>query len=208
MVFGDFNVGDFMRNGRDPKSAILHNLVSLLNFTQFNCIANCDNRFLDLIFCTFNTCSVTRDSEPLLPEDRYHPALNISLTVKNLSYVNFPLCTSTKVYNFKRANFPMLYNDILNIDWNFLLVVNDVNRACDLFYAKLYSVFDKHIPLLKCKKFSFPCWYSKELRDLIRTKQKLHSQWKRNSTPELYYQFSNVRRREIFSFILRNLSNL
>ena len=55
MVFGDFNVGGFIRNSRDP-SAIVHNLVSLLNFTQFNCIANCDNRFLDLIFWTFNTC--------------------------------------------------------------------------------------------------------------------------------------------------------
>ena len=32
MVFGDFNVGGFIRNGRDP-SAIVHNLVFLLNFT-------------------------------------------------------------------------------------------------------------------------------------------------------------------------------
>ncbi|XP_063924584.1 uncharacterized protein LOC135138535 [Zophobas morio] len=59
----------------------------------------------------------------------------------------------------------------------------------------LYEVFDKHVPLFKCKKRSFPSWYSKELRDLMKLKEKFHQRWKRNPTPEFYYLFANARQR-------------
>ena len=155
LLIGDFNVPNFFTNANDAKTLSIKNMMSLLNLTQVNTVPNSDGRFLDLVFCSLNSCIVTHDSCPIVIEDKYHPALHINLGVKNTSYVNFPICTTTKIYNFRKANFIMLYEDILNSDWRFLYQITDVDEACEFFYRTLYTILDKHVPIFKCKKYSY-----------------------------------------------------
>lgn len=159
-LVGDFNAPCFLSSTADTKSSSVQTMASLLNLRQFNTVLNSDGRLLDLVFGTSNCCYVTRDLDPLIKEDLHHPALNIDLQLKNFSCTSFPMCNSTKLYNFKKANFPLLYNDILNIDWSYLYRIADVNLACEHFYNMLYSLFDKHVPLFKCKRFRYPNWYT------------------------------------------------
>ena len=44
---------------------------------------------------------------------------------------NFTANNNNKVYNFKKADYPSLYNAIWNTDWTFLENFEDVNAATD-----------------------------------------------------------------------------
>lgn len=71
-------------------------------FYQANNVLNLNNITLDLIFCTDKHLVVENSNEPLVPIDKHHPALNISLPVNT----QFPSCdTSHSYFNFKKANY-------------------------------------------------------------------------------------------------------
>ncbi|KAJ3643854.1 hypothetical protein Zmor_026539 [Zophobas morio] len=196
LILGDFNVSGFMSNATDSKSTLLHDMMASLNLTQLNSVSNTKGHFLDLVFSTFKRCVTTHDTCPLVVEDIHHPALNLELRIeKNASYANFPVCTdNNKIYNFKKANFPLLYNDLLNSNYEFLYQLIDVNQACEKYYNYLHSIFDKHVPLLKCKGFKFPSWYTKELKELIACKQKLYKKYKIDKSNQSYNNFALTRR--------------
>lgn len=80
------------------------------------------------------------------------------MPVFNKCVSNFSNASNTKKYNFRKANFPDLYNSLSEIDWSFLFTYTDVNTACNAFYEKL--VFDHHIPIYKAKKHRYPTWYT------------------------------------------------
>ena len=192
LLFGDFNVAAFLNN-TNSKSNLLHRLMSLLNLSQYNSVYNSDGNLLDLVFSSFKKCVVTHDPCPLVKEDVYHPALNINFLVKQTSYASFPVCRTEKLYNFRKSNFPSLYQDILDIDWKFLYELTDVEEACEHFYKRLYVTFDKNVPLFKCSKYKYPSWYSKELRDMLKNKFKLFKRWKFEGSNQAYNEFSLIR---------------
>ncbi|XP_063913303.1 uncharacterized protein LOC135129962 [Zophobas morio] len=194
VLIGDFNAVSFCSNAIDRKSNGLLQMSALLNLTQFNSVPNSDEHFLDLIFTSLGECAVAHDTCPLVAEDRYHPALNINIGLKHQSYVNFPISSESKIYNFKRANFSLLYIDMLNLNWNSLYQIREANDACGYFYEQLYSILDRHVPLVKSKKYKYPNWYSEELRGMLKLKRKLFRKYKRSHCDSWYHEFSSVRR--------------
>lgn len=122
----------------DTKSYTIMNFRHLLDLSRFSCIKNHQNRLLDLFISNFE-CEIAHDDCPLVVEDNYHPALNIILRI---SLRTAQVQVSEKVYNFKRANFPALYQDILDADWN---VLCDSNKV---IYVKLYQIFSKIIVII------------------------------------------------------------
>ena len=195
LLIGDFNSASFSSGVRDSKSDIIRNMMSFLDLRQHNAVYNCDGRLLDLAFSNLDECAIERDTCPIVREDLYHPALSVNITFKNSQNNKFSTyCTSAKTYNFKKANFHALYLDLLKLDWSTLFECTDVNTACDLFYEKLYTVFDKHVPLVRCRKLSYPSWYSSELREQIKVKQKFFKMYKCQKTLETKKQFFALRR--------------
>ncbi len=205
-LIGDFNSPSFSSNKNDTKSSSLRNMASLLNLTQLNSIPNSDGRLLDLVFSTSTHCTVSRDLCPLIAEDMHHPALNINLQLKKVSYINFAACNMAKLYNFKKANFLLLYQDIFNADWSYLYRITDVNQACEHFYSVLYDIIDKHVPLFKCKRFRYPNWYSAELRSMLKLKRKFFKCHKQLPSGEAYLNFSYIRR-DVKRLIRRDFNN-
>jgi hypothetical protein len=53
-------------------------MLSQLNLNQYNFIHNHNNVSLDLVLSNVHV-NVSNDLDPLLPIDKHHPALNISL---------------------------------------------------------------------------------------------------------------------------------
>jgi hypothetical protein len=67
-------------------------------FFQKNNIYNSNNSILDLIFCNDKNLIVEKSLEPLVPIDKYHPVLDISLPFS----VPIPFCNQDhKYYNFR-----------------------------------------------------------------------------------------------------------
>nr|CAI5844474.1 unnamed protein product [Callosobruchus analis] len=150
-------------------------------------------RMLDLV-ATNIECKVSQDLLPLVREDSYHPALSILCNINSRGDPQFDVNVINLAYNFKRANFVGLYNALTYIDWSFLDVVSDVNRMCDLYYKKLYSVLDLYVPKYKTYSRKYPLWYNSDIIRNIKVKDKIHRKYLRDKRLEDYNEFSRLRR--------------
>ncbi|KAJ3640833.1 hypothetical protein Zmor_027371 [Zophobas morio] len=196
ILIGDFNVPQFSKQGGAfcPKSSVLTDFCYVVKLTQCNSISNFYGNILDLLFVN-NSGQFNIDHliPALVPEDRHHPALfltvTIPLTTKNSSFPSSNNCR----YNFRRANFCRLYEDLCDINWSFLDSIDDVNLALDKFYDSLYLIINLHVPLTKQNKSNFPPWISSDIKHIIKTKNYHRHLWMRTRCPHHYQEFKKLR---------------
>ena len=196
---GDFNIPEYTNsaenNNNTPRTIALQAFLNFFELVQYNNIDNANNRFLDLVISNHD-CHVSKSEDILLKEDAHHPALNISFSIVN----HTPDNTTNKVtetYNFRKANYFLLYESILNCDWSFLNNLDDANIACDMFYKALKEIFDfsipKYIPRTNNKKY--PPWFNGLIIKNIKTKFSLWKKYKRTGSLAIYNQFKDIRNR-------------
>ena len=120
IILGDFNVPQFIDHGTDgifnKKSSVLINAVNFLDLRQLNCILNSQRLCLDLVL--FNLSGEVAQADfPMLSQERYHPAIEISMCIgASYAFVNSVLNHESPRYNFRKANFQLLYDCILHED--------------------------------------------------------------------------------------------
>lgn len=151
LFLGDFNIPNyasfFLRNGLlDNYIFHLENFANLFQISQCNKVVNNDGRLLDLVF--FNRmCTVHMATDVLTRIDAHHPPLCIAFSYRPVLNNNKEAPKNNcQNYNFRKANFPLLYNKISCLDWTFLDEVRDLEEACSMLYTHLYSVFDQCVP--------------------------------------------------------------
>lgn len=177
LLLGDINISDLYRYCLNKESALnltnkLRNFINFcdfLGFTQYNSIPNRDGHILDVILSNMEM-KVTKELDVLTVEDSLHPTLNVTFFIntkmdKNLTSIN------KHKYNFKKANFEMLYEKFRETDWGYLDNCTNVNDMVELFYQKLRYIFDQTVPLSKKTKQKFPVWFTKEIIKLIKEKE-------------------------------------
>lgn len=199
VLVGDFNL-DYQRSEQggspSPKLTLLKDFMSFFDSSQFNNIFNSYNRLLDLVIANF-PCTVERGAIPLVPEDAYHPTLAIKFDPPSLSYqnINFPTNSQNKSYNFRKANFPLLYQLISETDWGFLAAFTDVNEAVSAMYVKLYGLLDRAVPPFRPQKhkYSYPCWYTGDIIRQLKEKSRLHNKWKISKSATDFNNFKALR---------------
>ncbi|XP_063921238.1 uncharacterized protein LOC135136039 [Zophobas morio] len=164
------------------------------NLQQFNTVVNRYGRLLDLIYSNLE-CSVENAICPLVDEDFHHPALELNLNFQSgKPPSSFRMNNSVSNYNFKKANFPLLYELITNADWSFLENINNVNLACKKFYDKLYSLFDLSVPksIYRDRRY-YPPWFSSEIISNLRLKWSTYKQHKKLRSDQSYHLFNTQR---------------
>ena len=132
-------------------------------------------------------CEIIHDNASLVPIDAYHPVLIIRFHRIGLKTMPFIANVNQRTYNFKKADFPSLYNSILHTDWSFLTHFKNRNLAVDDFYERLYQIFDAHVPVYKTHKRRFPNWYTADIIKNIKKKAKTLKKY-RNSHDQNYLQ--------------------
>ncbi|KAJ8980525.1 hypothetical protein NQ317_008322 [Molorchus minor] len=192
VIMGDFNVPNFVNQlNADSKTFVINNFMNFFDFHQLNNILNSHHRLLDLIISNV-ACKVVHDNAPLLREDAYHPALIINLyDLSSKESVILP--NDNKCYNFKKANYPELYNTILETDWSYLINLDDINDAVHEFYRKLYEIFDAHVPLYRNFKHKYPHWYNSIIIKNIKKKAKALKKYKRTHNNIYLEEFKTLR---------------
>lgn len=141
LILGDFNVPNYvLKTNKTKKSQLVEEFEMMLNLKQSNNVLNCNNKLLDLVLSNLN-CDIEHDNCPLVVEDNYHPALMINCDI-DLPQVNESNNVDFKRYNFRKANFPDLYNALAQTNWDFLNDIQDVDEMCNEFYKTLYKLFD------------------------------------------------------------------
>ena len=104
----------------------------------------------------------------------------------------------SKVYNYKRANWEALNDDLNCVDWNSKLN-GDVHEDWQSFKNILYELMDLHIPKVKIGGICQPSWFDAETHQLCREKERLHQKYKSTDDPDLrlsrYLKFSTARKK-------------
>ena len=141
------------------------------------------NRILDLVLTRLSDYNVSV-IQPLLPisiEDNYHPALliHLSKTSRLSKCKNESLDPIVHSYNFKKANFNLLYTLLTLVDWNFLNHYQCINMALQQFYSVLYDILDTSVPKSLPFKTKYPFWFTKTIIDNIKLKNSYLNRFKR-----------------------------
>lgn len=76
----------------------------------------------------------------------------------------------TRNYNINKADWIKLRKDYLHINWSPLYKTKNVDECFDIFYNKLYTILNEHIPQQKSHKLKHPHWWSKTTLKLHRKK--------------------------------------
>ncbi|KAF2893526.1 hypothetical protein ILUMI_12637 [Ignelater luminosus] len=151
----------------------------------------------DLI--TTNTdCTISEDPLPLTKVDKYHPPLNIVINSPKLKTKKGSNIKDIVVrYNFRKGDYEKLYQLLREADWTSLYNETDINLTVKKFYKFIFQIFDECIPKQKVKGKSskYPVWYTKEIKDKLKYKQKLFTKLKETLLDyNLRHEFRNLRK--------------
>lgn len=193
IVMGDFNVPSYGIDKYDCRANVLTNFIEMLNLKQFNDVKNLNGRLLDLIFSNIE-CHVSENEIALSKIDKHHPPLRFTTDCNLVHHEQFKICkNSSNIYNFRKANFPLLYDLILNADFSDLYNSSDINEACEKFYVILNEIFHLTVPFKIDRKRRYPPWYNSKVINLIRQKELAYKKFKRCQTGYYYNIFKGIR---------------
>lgn len=198
LVVGDFNcpsINRFLDNTTDsrptPNTEAIINLIEFGNLTQINNVSyNLLGSTLDLVFVSDDAVGrVSKSINVLLTEDVYHPAIEINIEALKLKKINQNIFKR----NFFKANFSAI-NDVLSSqNWDSLLNL-PLNEAVERFYLTVNASISDFVPQSNKKK-SFPEWFTMELINLLREKDRFRNKFKKHGNQNDYAEFANRRNR-------------
>lgn len=192
IMCGDFNIPMFAMCNDDRYCVVLKHFCSIMNLVNYNFVKNLNNRLLDLILSNF-TCDVAKDTHPLTKESVHHPALTIEFTLNNCLLDNFDYSKGEKRFDFRKADFIGLYNDLVNIEWNFLETIKDPNEACTILYENMKHLFELHVPKFQQQSRRYPPWFTPVIIQNIRKKHLARRNYKKFNTINYHNQFIHLR---------------
>ena len=143
---GDFNIPEYIKLSIDnninstTRTLALLVFLSFFDLAQLNNINNCNNRFLDLVIK--NRSSKVSKADDI--EDAYHPALSLCFLSHSIQVS--AQTNKVQIYNFRKANYALLYEMILNCDLTFLKNFDNVNTTCIQFYDTFRDILDICVP--------------------------------------------------------------
>ena len=99
-----------------------------------------------------------------------------------------------RCYNFKRADWQGLNNDLLHFDWSQYVDCQESDIAWSNFSKILTHFVDKNIPKISIKSEFQPPWYDSECHELCRKKDRLHKKFKLSKSLKDELKFSKARK--------------
>ena len=103
--------------------------------------------------------------------------------------------TKREIYNFKKANWTQLNENLSKINWRQKLhTCGNVNHMWPAFKKLLFDCVNKNIPKIKIAADFQPPWFDSETFELCRKKERLRKNFKHNRSDESYMKFSACRR--------------
>jgi len=104
--------------------------------------------------------------DPLVvPEDRYHPTLELTICFPCVDTLS-PSLSPTKSRCFRKCDFSKLNNLISQYNWTNLYNCLDIESATELFNSVLNSFFFECVPDSFPPKIDRPPWFTISCKDL------------------------------------------
>nr|CAI5847086.1 unnamed protein product [Callosobruchus analis] len=189
IIIGDFNIASYsafvLNNEHTPAVRNLLDFANFFSLNQYNYIYNHSSRLLDLVWSN-TLCRVDKWTDILIAEDLHHPTIMVEfrMTERGTNKRNYERRPSS-VFDFRKANLEVLYEQLLFTDWSFLNDLKDVDAACTQFYDTLNLIFSYCVPKYKT--------FNKQIIPNIRHKEILFRALKRRHDNVTEDQYKNLR---------------
>lgn len=170
----------------------LMNLMLCERLSQINHVEYSPGKMLDLIFtnCRVSFQNVEK-ADPIIKEDIYHPAICLHLPAQ----VKSPqISVLPPKLNYHKGNYENINLELANIDWRCIENV-DINTAVSIFYEIIEAVISNHVPR-KNARSKLPIWYSLELIETIRKKDKHRRRFLQHGFELDHHEFLRLRSKE------------
>ncbi|KAL0831107.1 hypothetical protein ABMA28_001979 [Loxostege sticticalis] len=203
-IVGDFNLPNLLwisneTYGQSPSNhdfnqSHIHvkNFMTVLNCYQLNYLKNENGRILDLFITDKTDCELSSVSNPLLPIDKHHPPFCVSVASEvNHGYIRLKPYLA---YCYKKVNYDIIRQELASIDWDDLFSNKKAEEAVSLFYEKIYSIIEAHVPKRKIASSSYPTWFTPELINLFNKKNRAWIKMKKYKNQSDYNLFSIYRK--------------
>lgn len=203
IVVGDFNMGAsiewYSENGLcypvfyDGEIASeFINVLALNDLRQLNSIRNMNGRTLDLVFT--NTTEISLQStQPLSKIDGHHPPFLLNFVTSDLK---FGKTNKTIKYNYFKANYQMINNELSQLKWDDLFAGMNLDEIVNKFYEIVQNIIGRYTPVIIPKSDKYPKWFTKKLIDLITEKNLYHDKYKQTGL-EIFNILFKLKRREL-----------
>ena len=195
ILVGDFNLNGTTWPEGQSSCALENDFINLFNDLELNQLitqpTHKDGRTLDLLLC--NPPTLVDRHEVL---ERYqvcnstHFAIKFSLSL----YVKRKKCPKRTVYNFSKADWNGLNDELGKVNWAFHLQSLHPETAWKVFKAILFKLCDKYIPKLTIKSNYKPPWFDSDVFNFCKKKERLRSKYKASQDPKDYTKYQNCRR--------------
>nr|CAI5828984.1 unnamed protein product [Callosobruchus analis] len=197
LILGDFNIPSYSAFVKDNTHStycqILVNFLDCMQLSQHNLVYNVNGKLLDLVL---SDCvkDVNKSLISLVVEDSHHPSLFITVNLSVATEPNFKSNRSGS-FNFKKANYLLLYEQLTVTNWNFLEDIDDPDEACIQFYSTLSNIFDLCVPKYKPARNNrrFPTWFNSDIIKNIRKKEHVLKTYNNCGRSEFLTEFKYLR---------------
>ena len=102
------------------------------------------------------------------------------------------LTSRQSAFNYKQADFERLRISLQLLPWNILDGMH-VDAAVDIFYDLLNAAISDCVPVVQIRR-SYPPWFDRDLRTLLKEKETAFKRMKRNRCEETEQAFRDKRR--------------
>ena len=191
ILTGDFNINQNFQNPNDKIRTVMvqYDLHQLINESTY--FTENSSSLLDLIIVSNPLSIICSDvGPPLLDQKRFHlPVIGIiNHRKKQFSPVK------RKVYIYERGDYEAFRQQLSDVNWDSLFIENNVDETTVKITECILNIADKVIPnrIIHIRK-NDPLWITKEIKKLIRSKNRIHKKAKRVNTPYQWEKFKKIR---------------
>ena len=128
------------------------------------------------------------DRDEILKSDHFAICLSLDFKVKRSK------CKKRKIFNFKKANWDSMNDELRRVDWNSHLQFCDPTTAWLKFKSILLALCDKYIPKVTIRSNYAPPWFDSDVHKLCMKKEKHRKLYKQTNNPNHYNKFKLCRK--------------
>ena len=191
IVIGDFNLKGIDWASGNTRGSIerefLNGFADLGLFQCINTATHDKGKTLDILLTTSTSYLKIIDTERFCISDHYAITFSITEKVKRKQHVK-RLC-----YNYKKANWKLLNEELKMINWENLLDYHEPEIAWQNFKKIVFSKVNNHIPKFLVKDEHKPPWFDSECFKKCKEKDKLHKLFKLKNTLQAELKFKASR---------------
>jgi hypothetical protein len=190
IITGDFNINQFGNN-----TTKTDNLLAQFSFHQLitepTYVTERNSSLLDLVLVNnLHSILYSEVDPPLLDQTRYHMSTIGVLNHSIKSHSSY----KWKVFMFDRGDFESFRQQLSLVDWDSLLVSDDIDISTSNITRALIDAANTNIPnrVITVRKDN-PPWLTSSIKRVIRRKNRLHKRAKRSNLPGHWERFRIAR---------------